>query len=1050
MFGFVCVTSGIFIMDWLSRFEVRARDTSYANALAMRTTSESRQRNAHAQSQQFPVSQNGNQPSNFYFMMGGGGSPYPMQQYPAFYQPMPGMQYPGYPGFNPGVDQFLMQKYQQEYMDYLRNQPNAPMPQMYPSGSGGGSPYLSASYQDSITYDNYAPMPTQAFSRGISVPKHVAAALKHTFSRDADAMEWFQDEKSANDLFKPVDGRAVVTSPEMEDILRKLAETTFNDEQYARTVLIYSEMAERGIRLTVPEMLRWAKAAELAEDYDASVRILDMIVQNDPTNKVALREMGTIYMGRQRFSEAADVYAKLMELEPGEREWRMNRANTLTWSGRGKEAVELLNELYTEDPKDQKMAVMLAELLMSEHMYVEALPVLDALIASNPDEYSLLDAKLNALMGMHNFEDAAVLATTMLEIKPGDEKLLLDLARAYVASKQDAKSVEPYEEYLMINIDDNVVRLELANALMASEQFSEAATQFQIIVENDPENYDVMAQLANAFMAAEEFAEAAGVYSELVAHRPEDRQIALGYVTALRMSDYTDQALVLASQYIAAFPDFKEMVVQGAEIAVARGNYTLATKWFRHALKLSPSDYETRVELAKALIATQLYEEAEAELNKSLVYRPNHFDSRRLLARVLFYQRRYDESFMTYGQLQYEDPTGGAVAAEYAYRLAIAGDMQNEASKHLAALQSIEPDDITWRGDRVQTLLRRHRFDEAEAQGQDVLRHDPTHQPTIESLSNMNRLITSVPVAVEAGLLRKKSTGDPDEDHNRRADIRYSWVGLNGEMQLNRAMRMHARATTEKWKLNKSEGWYPDAKAFRLNLGLTYEGNPNWTGYGDIGYRWYRGNELKDQFLYNGRVQLNEVGGMPFTVGAFTNRHEFYDNHYNVYDNLYAYDLGVDGHYRYRKWDFLGFAKTSILTDDNHNFNIGGNVRYRLIEDPMFEFQLDGDVEYMNWRYTKDTYWSPKDYTKAGIGFVGRSYICREPEIWGAPETYFDFGYSVSYDRTSSLGHKFFLGVNRDYNKRLSMYARAEYTRESYYNELGLNAGLEYKFGGCE
>ena len=212
----------------------------------------------------------------------------------------------------------------------------------------------------------------------------------------------------------------------------------------------------------------------------------------------------------------------------------------------------------------------------------------------------------------------------------------------------------------------------------------------------------------------------------------------------------------------------------------------------------------------------------------------------------------------------------------------------------------------------------------------------------------------------------------------------------------------------------------------------------------------FRSDTVDDEWLYNTRLELKEVGNMPLDIGIFSARREFYDNWFNVRDGLYAYDFGVDANYAYRKWDFNAVLKTAILTDGNYNLDFLLNTKYRLIETPIFELGLGPNVGYLDYKYEKPTYWSPQDFQRLGFSVVGRNYICRDPEVWNSPLTYIDYGYMISVDSNSGLSHKFYLGFNRDFSSRLSLFARADFIKENYYTEFKLFGGLEYKFGGCE
>lgn len=323
----------------------------------------------------------------------------------------------------------------------------------------------------------------------------------------------------------------------------------------------------------------------------------------------------------------------------------------------------------------------------------------------------------------------------------------------------------------------------------------------------------------------------------------------------------------------------------------------------------------------------------------------------------------------------------------------------------------------------------------------------------------MNEYLTTTPVSLRAGYLRKTSDRTDNEEQDRQANLAYSWLGIHGEKQWDDNIRFTGDMMRERFDMR--EGGVPNLSATTFKLGAMYMGHPTMSARGEIGYRWFGSkkrwwdndgdnHKVKDQFLYDIRGDLLEVGGMALNLGAYSRRREHYDNWQNAYSNLYAYDFGIDGHYRVKKWDFLGFMQGTVLSDSNSRYNINATAKYRLVETPKTLIMVGGNVEYEDWQYTKPEYFSPQSYYKYGLDLDMRYYICRDPELWNGCETYVDFGLSVFRDRFSSMGQKFFVGVHHDYNRRLSLYARADYNKESYYDEVKLYDGIDYKFGGCK
>ncbi len=1057
-FGAVCVVAGIYVMKYASRL-----DALESAALAIRNDDAPERRDHFAsyaprrepaprpETSAASTTSNNAQPQ-IYFMMGGQGNYGGMPSMPAFYNPqMPQMPPFMQPDMATELNQFIMSKYQNEFAEYIRQRTMQ-------------APAVTTNAQQTwlMQGPGFAPvaMKRDYISTAVAVPPKMTHELKRRFSRDAVVEDWLKEETAA-----PAVAAGDSDSPnpdvdlQLDDVLRSLAETTFADQQFDRTARVYAELASRSVNLSVVELMRWAKAAELSGDPDSALRILDLVLKIDAGNVEAVREAANVAVASKKFSQAAEYYSRLMQVEPAQREWRMMRAKTLTWSGRGREAVELMRQLHIEEPSDWELNLMLADLLLSLHEYEEALPLLDALIAHSPDDDSLLDRKMNSLMALQRFTEAAEITTILLDRHPGDADLLLKQAVNLVAAGEYSASIAPFEQYLTAKPEDLDVRQQYAEALMASQNFSAAARQYRIIIgreDFEDEGSEYQKKLANALLAARDFSGAAVEYGQLAALYPEDSEINFGLATSLRMSGQIREALMVAQNYLSFDPFDARMLTLAGEMAIEVKDIKRATDWFRTSLKLNPDDYKTRMALANALMWNQDYEQSESEFRRVLLYAPDDEEARRGLARALFFLREYGESFKVFRELAWEDASG-VIATELKFREAVANGQEVEAAKHLQVLQELEPQDITWKSDRYQGLLRQRRFPEARAQARVVLEQDPSHQPTIKGMLNMRDYLVDSPVTLRLGLLRKSSKRSENSSQDRQAKLTYTYLGLHAERSFSDFWRLYADADREKW--NMREAGVSDLNSYRFKLGGIFMGHPNLRFQGDLGYRWYVGSDqgirgthapVDDQWLYNLRAEMVEIGGRPLNLGIFSGRREHYDNYRNAYDDLYAYDFGVDAHYRWRKWNFNAELVSSVLTDSNTRLYFHGDAKYRLYESECMLITVGGNVEYENWVDYSPTYYSPGDVYKYGVDIDGRYYFCRNPEVWGATSSYIDFGLSIYRDRFSSTGQKFYLGINHDYSQRLTAFARLDFNRESYYNEVKLLAGLTYKFGGCE
>lgn len=1037
--GLLCVCAGAFLVNQFGR-------TDHYTLPSESPAATPKQGNAEREKHAPPPQLGGgvNNPNTIYLMIDSrGASPTPVisqgYQSATVMQQVQG---------NPNA--LLAQNYPSEFVDFLRA--NGRLPDYGGYAALQTSPTIFGSQgANALIYSNEFPL----LARTVTVPNDTASYVKQRLSKNVEVESWLASELSpeiddtANDTTGDgKDGGNNGGEPSMDDILRRLAETTFADKQYEKTARIYAELSAKSAKLSMVELIRWAKAAELMKDNESALKVIEIILQNDPNNVSILRDYGSLLTEVNKFSEAAEVYQKLMGLEPNKRNWRVQRAKCLVWSKRNSEAIDLLKPLTAEMPEDRELEPLLLEVLLAQRQYDDAIALIDKVSAASPGNTVLMTQKLDLLMTQQRFKDAEAICVKLLEKKPGDPDLLLKLANCRMALQDFSGALDPIEQYLAHKPDDTAMREQFADCLLATGDNAKAASQFELLLEADPNSLLMKKKYADALLAAKNYAKAEEVFQSLMEANPKDRDALQGLVLCLRQNGNQHKAMSLVDSFLSKNPGDAKMMIEAADIATEMKNPTSVVKWLRSAQRLDPFNNDLRIRLADALGWAKRYSEAESEYRKALSYQPSDFKTRRGLARALYFQKKYAESLAIYREIAEEDPLNGSINSEYKLRCASVKGMNIAAEKELTVLKEENPDELVWKKDLVQNYLGRSQFAAAEAQACEVLAEDPNDAATSGSLVNMNNYLNSVPVTARAGMLRKSSSTAPDAQQDRLANMGYYWAGLHGEKSLGYDWRLHSDLDYEKFDL-RTPGMR-DVNAQRLKMGLSYFGNPVWRGSGEIGYRWFGSNGPKNQWVYNVRAEADELGNMPLQLILTSGRNEYYDNYLNFYDDMYSTSFGAEGIYRYKRWDFNGFLKTSILTDDNYNVNVGGGAKYRIYDEDRFRLAGGPFAEYLSWRYNRPTYFSPNDYGKVGIGISGRSYLSGPSETWGDPASYLDFGYSLYLDNKSSVGHRFSLGFNHDFGRKFSAFAKADYARETYYNELSLFGGLTYSFGGCE
>ncbi|MFU8860876.1 MAG: tetratricopeptide repeat protein [Cyclonatronaceae bacterium] len=95
-------------------------------------------------------------------------------------------------------------------------------------------------------------------------------------------------------------------------------------------------------------------AADQVYDLDAAVTYFTDSIRENPEFEAAYRFRGSVLIRQEKFSEAETDIEKALELDPGYRDAKIEKARLLHENGNGKQALELIKKLDQEADPDQE------------------------------------------------------------------------------------------------------------------------------------------------------------------------------------------------------------------------------------------------------------------------------------------------------------------------------------------------------------------------------------------------------------------------------------------------------------------------------------------------------------------------------------------------------------------------------------------------------------------------------------------------------------------------------------------------------------------------
>ena len=121
-------------------------------------------------------------------------------------------------------------------------------------------------------------------------------------------------------------------------------------------------------------------------------QFFDYALKAEPNNQWALKGKARAALDAEDYKTAEEVYTELLKLEPGHKNYTMNRCVVLLKLGRTSEVREELFRLDYQYPEDMNVKRVLAWAMLSDNSLDKASQLYDTLLASTPAHEDYLNA----------------------------------------------------------------------------------------------------------------------------------------------------------------------------------------------------------------------------------------------------------------------------------------------------------------------------------------------------------------------------------------------------------------------------------------------------------------------------------------------------------------------------------------------------------------------------------------------------------------------------------------------------------------------------------
>ncbi len=261
---------------------------------------------------------------------------------------------------------------------------------------------------------------------------------------------------------------------------------------------------------------------------DEAESLLRAAAATDPVDQQAIYNLGVLLRGAQRYSEAAQCFARTLRLAPTFYSARVGLADALDRSGRHAEAEAALapgeNGLGEQD-----YTRLWSRILTNQGRYSEAIDVVKRRLEANPDDVAGI-SELAMLLGKKRLFAEARLAVTSVRRRAGVNDVLIALeAEAFIGERRIEDALDALRAGLSRYPASVRLHAELAKTMRhggaAARGFS---THFEKAVQENPRDVALRMGCAQMLMQANRYEDAVSLLRNGLAVLGENQTLRFG------------------------------------------------------------------------------------------------------------------------------------------------------------------------------------------------------------------------------------------------------------------------------------------------------------------------------------------------------------------------------------------------------------------------------------------------------------------------------------------------------------------------------------------
>src|ERR1700692_514683 len=293
-------------------------------------------------------------------------------------------------------------------------------------------------------------------------------------------------------------------------------------------------------------------------DSARAVHHIDLALQKNPGNILALNNRGIALNALKRFDEALASYDRAIAVRPDFLEALMNRGNTLQELRRFDAALASFDRASAVRPDHADAYYNRANTLHALKRFDEALSSFDRALALRPDYAPALVNRGVTLHALARFEEALASCDAAVALWPDGDAAFANRGMTLHALKRFDEALASFDRALALRADNAAALGSRGFTLHVLRRFDEARASGDRALALRPDYPEAHLNRGNALSVLKRFDEALADYDRALALRPDNADAHTNLGVTFHTLKRFDDALQCYERAVAAQPDFAE------------------------------------------------------------------------------------------------------------------------------------------------------------------------------------------------------------------------------------------------------------------------------------------------------------------------------------------------------------------------------------------------------------------------------------------------------------------------------------------------------------